>query len=114
MPRIVFRPVDLPTGVHVEAGTAVMLPCHGAANVDPSVFDDPLEVRFDREANSHIAPGAGVHRCLGFLTWRAASCAAALREWHARIPEYWVKPGHEHLEYRLPIRGVDDLTLAWR
>jgi len=112
VPRIATCPVDLPTGVHVETGTAVM-PCYGAANVDPSAYDDPLEVRFDREVNSHIAFGAGVHRCLGSHLARR-ELRVALREWHARIPEYWIKPGHEQLDYRLPVRGVDNLTLAWR
>ena len=45
-------------------GTAVM-PNYGAANMDPSTFDDPMDVRFDRENNPHIAFGGGVHRCLG-------------------------------------------------
>ncbi|MFI5046302.1 MAG: cytochrome P450 [Acidimicrobiia bacterium] len=111
VPRVATCPVDLPTGVHVEVGTAVM-PSYGAANVDPSVFDDPLDVRFDRESNPHIAFGGGVHRCLGSHLARR-ELRVALREWHARIPDYWIKPGHEKLEYPPGLRHVKDLTLAW-
>jgi hypothetical protein len=37
-----------------------------------------------------------------------------LREWHRRIPDYWIKPGHEDLQYPPGLRHVRDLTLAWR
>ena len=36
-----------------------------------------------------------------------------LREWHRRIPEYRIKPGHEQLEYPPGLRHVKDLTLSW-
>jgi len=111
VPRLATCPVDLPGGVHVDEGTAVM-PSYGAANVDPSVFDDPLEVRFDRTANPHIAFGGGVHRCLGSHLARR-ELRATLREWHRRIPVYRLKPGHERLEYPPGLRHVKDLMLSW-
>lgn len=52
-------------GQPIAAGDWVMLN-YLAANVDPSVFDDPL--RFDVEranADKHIAFGFGIHFCLG-------------------------------------------------
>jgi hypothetical protein len=36
-----------------------------------------------------------------------------LREWHQRIPDYRIKPGHEQLEYPPGLRHVKDLTLVW-
>ena len=36
-----------------------------------------------------------------------------LREWHRRIPEYGIKPGHEELEWPPGLRHVKDLTLSW-
>ena len=36
-----------------------------------------------------------------------------LRQWHRRIPDYRIKPGHEHLEYSPGLRHVKDLTLTW-
>jgi cytochrome P450 len=111
VPRTARCPVDLPGGAHVDEGTGV-IPSYGAANMDPSVFDAPLEVRFDREVNPHIAFGGGVHRCLGSHLARR-ELRITLREWHRRIPEYRVKPGHEELEYPPGLRHVKDLTLTW-
>jgi cytochrome P450 len=111
VPRVAKCPVSLPSGAHVDEGTMVM-PSYGAANMDPSVYDDPLEVRFDRENNPHIAFGAGVHRCLGSHLARR-ELRISLKEWHRRIPDYRLKPGHEQLEYPPGLRHVKDLTLTW-
>ena len=111
VPRLAKCPVDLPTGAHVDEGTAVM-PNYGAANMDPSAYDDPMDVRFDRTNNPHIAFGGGVHRCLGSHLARR-ELRVTLREWHRRIPEYRIKPGHEELEYPPGLRHVKDLTLVW-
>jgi cytochrome P450 len=112
VPRQAAGPVVLPTGVTVSAGTSVV-PNYGAANMDPEAYDDPLEVRFDRENNPHIAFGGGVHRCLGSHLARR-ELRVTLREWHRRIPEYRLKPGHEQLEYPPGLRHVKDLTLTWK
>jgi cytochrome P450 len=112
VPRVAKCPVALPTGERVDEGTMVM-PSYGAANVDPAVYDDPMTVRFDREQNPHIAFGGGVHRCLGSHLARR-ELRITLREWHRRIPDYWIKPGHEELEYPPGLRHVKDLTLAWK
>ena len=65
----------------------------GSANTDEAEFPDADEVRFDREVNRHIAFGGGIHRCLGSHLARL-ELRVALREWHKRIPEYEVVPGH--------------------
>jgi len=82
-----------------------------AANLDPAEFTDPLEVRFDREANRHLAFGGGVHRCLGSHLARR-ELRVALREWHRRIPDYSLSPGYE-VTYLPPLRYVPDLQLSW-
>jgi cytochrome P450 len=52
-------------GVHIPAGTVVML-CLGAANRDPRKFEDPNEFRLDRRnVREHIAFGRGIHTCAG-------------------------------------------------
>ena len=74
----------------------------GAANVDPAEYADPMDVRFDREVNRHLAFGGGVHRCLGSHLARR-ELRVTLREWHRRIPEYSIKPGVElHVRRRTP------------
>jgi cytochrome P450 len=82
-----------------------------AANLDPVEFGDPLEVRFDRRGNKHLAFGGGIHRCLGSHLARR-ELRIALREWHRRIPEYELAPGYQ-VRYRPPLRFVPDLQLCW-
>jgi len=111
VPRTAITDVELPNGYRVREGSAIIV-MYGAANVDPSTCDDPFEVRFDRGKNPHLAFGGGIHRCLGSHLARR-ELRVALREWHRRIPEYRVKPGHENLEYSTMMRFVKDLTLIW-
>jgi cytochrome P450 len=94
----------------VAAGHHVLVNI-SAANLDPAEFSDPLEVRFDRRGNKHLAFGGGAHRCLGSHLARR-ELRIALREWHRRIPEYGLAPGYE-VRYRPPLRFVPDLQLCW-
>jgi cytochrome P450 len=112
VPRVAREDTVLPNGETVKAGTAIVI-SYGAANIDEKGISDPFDVRFDREANPHIAFGGGVHRCLGSHLARR-ELRVTLREWHRRIPDYWIKPGHEGLQYPPGLRHVRDLTLAWR
>jgi cytochrome P450 len=111
VPRLATCDTELPNGTRVPAGTAVLV-SYGAANVDPTEFPDGFDVRFDRDTNRHIAFGGGVHRCLGSHLARR-ELRITLREWHRRIPEYRIKPGHEELEYAPGLRHVKDLMLVW-
>ena len=112
VPRVATQDTELPNGQQVKEGTAVMV-IYGAANIDTVDWPDPFEVRFDRLDNRHIAFGGGVHRCLGSHLARR-ELRVTLREWHRRIPDYWLKPGYEALRYPPGLRHVKDLTLAWR
>jgi cytochrome P450 len=98
-------------GTAIPAGSFVSV-CVGAANVDSAEFPDAFDVRFDRVGNRHLAFGGGVHRCLGSHLARR-ELRIALREWHRRIPDYTLKPGHEELVYPPGLRHVENLTLAW-
>ena len=66
--KVDFRLVRKSTalgGVHLPAGTIVML-CLGAANRDPRKFENPHEFRPDRKnVREHIAFGRGIHTCAG-------------------------------------------------
>ncbi len=62
--RLARRTTTL-AGVHVPAGTVLML-CLGAANRDPRKFEDPNEFHLDRKnVREHIAFGRGIHTCAG-------------------------------------------------
>lgn len=90
-------------GCPIKAGENVMAVL-GGANTDEAELPDSFDVRFDREVNRHLAFGGGLHRCLGSHLARL-ELRVALREWHARIPSYDVKPGHQ-LEYTPAIRSL--------
>jgi cytochrome P450 len=111
VPRVCTRETTLPNGEVIAEGTAVMV-SYGAANVDAAEFPDAFDVRFDRDVNRHIAFGGGVHRCLGSHLARR-ELRITLREWHRRIPDYRITPGHEDLVYRPGLRSVQDLMLSW-
>ncbi len=111
VPRIAVQDTELPNGCPVRAGTNLIM-MYGAANVDEAECPAALDVRFDREANRHIAFGGGVHRCLGSHLARR-ELRITLAEWHRRIPDYQLMPGHEQLEYPPGLRHVKDLMLTW-
>ncbi len=96
-------------GCPVKKGDGVMA-LLGSANTDESDLSDAFDVRFDRDVNRHLAFGGGVHRCLGSHLARL-ELRVALREWHRRIPEYSVAPGHT-LEFTPNIRSIDYFPMA--
>jgi cytochrome P450 len=97
-------------GCPVHAGDQVSV-ILSSANTDPDEFDMPDDVDFDREPNRHLAFGGGVHRCLGSHLARQ-ELRIALREWHRRIPDYSVEPGHT-LVYTPSIRSIDHFPMVF-
>jgi cytochrome P450 len=95
-------------GCPVHAGDQLMVMI-GSANTDQAEFPDGDVVRFDREVNPHIAFGGGIHRCLGSHLARL-ELRVALREWHKRIPDYGLVPGHT-LVYTAGIRSIDHFPM---
>ena len=61
--RWVLEDVEI-HGVSIPRGAELGL-LFGSANRDPAVFDDPDELRLDRDPNPHVSFGAGIHFCLG-------------------------------------------------
>lgn len=58
-----------------------------SANRDPALFEDPAEVRIDREQNRHLAFGLGIHRCLGSNLARM-ELRVAIECWLEHIPVF--------------------------
>jgi cytochrome P450 len=108
--RIATRDTDV-RGCPISAGEHVMAVI-GSANVDDAAVPDAGSLRWDREANRHLAFGGGIHRCLGSHLARV-ELRVALREWHRRIPDYAVKPGVE-LEYTAGIRTLQTFPMVLR
>jgi len=97
-------------GCPVHSGDQIMIMI-GSANTDEAEYPDGDVVRWDRDVNPHIAFGGGIHRCLGSHLARM-ELRVALREWHKRIPEYEVEPGHT-LVYTPGIRSIDDFPMRF-
>ncbi len=88
--RIATKDLTLPSGALIPAGSWMAI-SWSAANLDPAVFDDPLEVRLDRSPNPHIGFASGYHRCLGSNLARM-ELEIGLSVWHERIPQYSLRP----------------------
>ena len=90
-------------GQEIKAGERVVL-VFGAGNRDPEVYEDPDEIKIDRQDNRHLAFGGGIHRCLGSNLGRA-ELVIALEEFLKAVP---------HFERAVPTEqwhGVGPLTL---
>lgn len=72
--RSVKQDFDL-GGQAIRKGDMVLIG-YGAANFDPEVFENPLEVDFTRKQNRHMSFGNGPHRCLGSHIARMMSVTA--------------------------------------
>lgn len=107
--RAATRDTEL-AGVKIAKGEHVMAVI-ASANTDEADLPDAFDVRFDREVNRHLAFGGGVHRCLGSHLARL-ELRVAMREWHKRIPEYHLKPGHELL-YTPAIRSLETFPMVF-
>jgi len=106
--RRVTRDVEF-AGVTMHQGDQVIcsLPL---ASRDPDEYDDPTNVRLDRDANRHFAFGAGPHRCVGSHLARL-EMRIAFDEWHERIPDYQLDG--EVTAYGGAVMGVETLPLRW-
>lgn len=97
--------------VVVQPGTVVTTVL-GAANHDPSIFDDPHRLDLARpNANRHLAFAAGIHYCLGANLARLEA-EVAVGSLVARFPNMRAN-GAISWRDRLTIRGVDRLELVF-
>ncbi|AMO62224.1 cytochrome P450 [Mycolicibacterium phlei] len=94
--------------VVIPTGSRVLL-SFGAANRDPTVFDEPDEFRADRDPRKHVAFGYGAHMCLGAPLARMEA-QAVLRQLVTRVarispagPTKWSTHSSLRGPTRLPI-----------
>ena len=111
--RVAMVPMSFGDGdgrVDIEPGTTVLCVL-GAANHDPTVFDDPHTLRLGRpNANRHLAFAAGIHYCLGASLARLEATVAISRL--IRRFESIELLAEPTFRDRLTIRGVDRMELA--
>jgi cytochrome P450 len=110
VPRVVTQDVEY-EGCPVKAGEQVML-LIGSANTDDAAHPGVDTVDLRRNPNPHLAFGGGVHRCLGSHLARV-ELRVALREFHRRIPDYWLAPGTV-LEYTPGLRSLTTLPIEFK
>jgi cytochrome P450 len=109
VPRVATEDVEF-DGCPVHAGEQVML-LLGSANTDDANHPGADEVDLRRNPNAHLAFGGGVHRCLGSHLARV-ELRVALREFHRRIPDYWLRPGTV-LQYTPGLRSLTSLPIEF-
>ncbi|GGU04788.1 MULTISPECIES: cytochrome P450 [Streptomyces] len=112
LPRIATEDVEI-GGVLIRAGEAVYA-SYLAANRDPSVFEDPHEVDFDRTGTGHVSFGHGPHHCMGAMLTRMESevmISTLLR----RYPELRLAGRPEDVVFQSKglIRGPRELVVTW-
>ncbi len=109
VPRVVTEDVEY-EGCPIPRGEQVML-LIGSANTDDTSHPGVDTVDLRRNPNPHLAFGGGVHRCLGSHLARV-ELRVALREFHRRIPDYWLKPGTV-LDYTPGLRSLLTLPIEF-
>lgn len=111
--RVTTADVEI-RGTTVPAGNRVLI-LLGAANRDPTVFDDPDRLVLDRSPNPYLAFGSGPHYCLGAGLVRRSG-ASFLPELLRRFPALAARDSATldppRWRSTLVPRGVDALALS--
>lgn len=99
-------------GVEMKRDDPILLPSM-LYNFDETVFDAPMEIRYDRAQAAHnLTFGWGAHRCVGMALART-ELQVFLEEWLGRIPDFQVKPGEKVVTSTGRVSAVTYLPLVW-
>jgi cytochrome P450 len=98
-------------GVTLRKGERLLLPTafHG---LDPSFFEQPLDVDVNRPNAPMLTFGRGAHQCIGSLLARI-ELAEALGEWLARIPDFAIASGQQPTLSCGHVAAFAALPLVW-
>ncbi|SMD26309.1 cytochrome P450 [Kibdelosporangium aridum] len=110
--RIATEDIEL-GGTTVRAGEGVFVDLI-AANRDPRRFDNPQELRLDREVVGHIAFGHGVHHCIGAQLARL-ELQVALGTLFKRFPDLSLAVDAQEVPWKHGrlVRGLQELPVTW-
>ena len=97
-------------GARIRAGDKIMMVI-GATGRDPRAYDQPDEVRFDRQGIRHLTFGIGPHRCLGMHLARR-TMTVGIQEFHRVSPLYRITPGERPERVVGHVRSVSRLPLT--
>jgi cytochrome P450 len=97
-------------GVTIKPGDMIVLPpLHG---LDEHIFNDPMEVDFNRPPRLNLTFGAGVHRCPGALL-ATKELEIVISEWLARIPDFDIDPHAPPKTQSGVLGAIVQLGLVW-
>jgi cytochrome P450 len=108
-PRYAKEDVEV-GGTTVKAGEAALVSIN-AANRDPGQFEEPDELRLDREPSQHLGYGYGLHYCLGIQLARL-EVQEALRALLQKMPDLRIA-GETAPKPETAIRGFTKYVVGW-
>lgn len=97
-------------GAPLKRGDSVMI-FYPSADLDPRAFDDPETIDVKRRA-SHLAFGAGPHRCVGAQLARI-ELKIVMEEWLKRVPAFAPDPDQSWHYNPGYVIAVESLPLVW-
>ena len=98
-------------GIEMRAGDYLLV-VDPLAAVDDRVWDNPMEIDFDRDVRDHDTFGNGVHRCVGEHLARM-ELIVFLEEWLKRIPDFELDPEVPPVTRGGVVIGMPQLGLKW-
>jgi cytochrome P450 len=98
-------------GVQMKAGERVLM-YDPAADLDPKQFKNPETYDLQREEKTHIAFGAGPHRCLGSHLARV-ELQIITEQMMLRLPQFRLDPRRKPTFHGGHVIGPDSLCLTW-
>jgi cytochrome P450 len=97
-------------GVKIKPGDMMVLPpLHG---LDEHIFDNPMELDFNRPPRLNLTFGAGVHRCPGAVL-AMTELEIVISEWLTRIPDFEIDPRVPQKTQSGVLGAVVLLGLTW-
>lgn len=98
-------------GVQIKAGDWLTIP-YPLGSLDPSKFENPMEVDFSRKQPRHFSFASGPHFCMGsHLAMKELT--VAMETWFDRIPPFRLKKDAKVEVYGDVALGVARLELEW-
>jgi cytochrome P450/predicted unusual protein kinase regulating ubiquinone biosynthesis (AarF/ABC1/UbiB family) len=107
--RTTLDEIDI-AGKRIGANERIVL-LLGSANRDPARFADPETLRIDRNPNTHLSFGGGIHFCLGAPLARLEA-RIAMPMLLGRFSSLQRVDSSEQWKQTFPIRGLESLLLS--
>lgn len=98
-------------GLTMKAGERVLM-YDPAADLDPKQFKNPETYDLNREEKTHIAFGAGPHRCLGSHLARV-ELQIITEQMMSRLPQFRLDPQKPPTFHAGHVIGPESLPLVW-